>query len=97
LPPDDAFYTFRGWLGARRRLPGRTGPPGADFNTIPAFKPMGIQLMAFYWHEGQRDYVDLVRADLFQCPDNGFRNSIDAATYTAIARRFEWALPQRSC
>ncbi|MGI9503762.1 MAG: hypothetical protein ACR2RE_11995, partial [Geminicoccaceae bacterium] len=32
LPPADAFYTFKGWLGERRRLPGRDGPPGADYN-----------------------------------------------------------------
>ncbi|MHA1564337.1 MAG: hypothetical protein ACTSX7_03385 [Alphaproteobacteria bacterium] len=95
LPPNDAFYTFRGWLGARRRLPGRTGPPGADYNTIPAFKPMGIQLMAFYWHHGHYEYVDLVRAGLFHGPRKGFRDSIDATTYTSIARRFERALPQR--
>ena len=81
LTPDDAFYTFRGWLGARRRLPGRTGPPGADYNTMPAFKPMGIQLMAFYWHEGHDDYVDLVRAGLF-------RGRIDEKTST-LARRFD--------
>ncbi len=95
LPPNDAFYTFRGWLGARRRLPGRTGPPGADYNTIPAFKPMGIQLMAFYWHDGQDDYVDLVRAGLFQTRDSRFRNRIDTTTYAAIAHRFERALRHR--
>lgn len=97
LPPNDAFYTFRGWLGARRRLPGRTGPPGADYNTIPAFKPMGIQLMAFYWHDGDRDYVDLVRNGLFHNPNSGFRDQIDPPTYTAIARRFSQAVQQRGC
>ncbi len=95
LPPDDAFYTFRGWLGARRRLPGRTGPPGADYNTYPAFKAMGVQLMAFYWHDGADDYIDLVRSGLFFRPDGGFRPTVDGASYAAIARRFERALRRR--
>ena len=83
LPPDDAFYTFAGRLGARRRLPGRDGPPGADYNTLPAFKPPALQLLAFYWQEGQRDSVDLVRRGLFAgAPDDGLR--------ALLARRF-WA------
>ncbi|MFO7859325.1 MAG: hypothetical protein R6V11_10480, partial [Ectothiorhodospiraceae bacterium] len=36
LPPADAFYLFRGWLGERRRMPGRDGPPGAFYNTVPS-------------------------------------------------------------
>jgi hypothetical protein len=55
LPPDDAFYSFAGYLGERRRLPGRDGPPGADFNTWPAFKPLGLQLVSGYWREGNAD------------------------------------------
>ncbi len=31
LAPSDAFYTFKGTLGKRRLLPGRDGPPGADY------------------------------------------------------------------
>lgn len=74
LAPTDAFYTFAGRLGARRRLPGRDGPPGADYNTPPAFKPPAMQLLAFYWHEDQRDYVDLVRGGLFAGrPDDALR------------------------
>ena len=52
LPPSDAFYTFRGFLGERRRLPGRDGPPGALYNTLPAYKPLGRQLVMGYWREG---------------------------------------------
>jgi hypothetical protein len=55
LPPDDAFYTFKGFLGARRRLPGRDGPPGADYNTLPEVKPLGLQLLSGYWREGNSD------------------------------------------
>jgi len=52
LPPSDAFYTFTGWLGRKRLMPGSSGPPGADYNTIPAFKPLHIQLAASHWWEG---------------------------------------------
>jgi hypothetical protein len=57
LPPSDAFYVFQGWLGERRRLPGRDGPPGADYNTAPALKTKVRQLAAFYWYEGNDDYL----------------------------------------
>jgi hypothetical protein len=61
LPQTDAFYTFRGMLGEPRRLPHRDGPPGADFNTIPALKPRAVAMVAFYMR-GQDDtqYVELL-------------------------------------
>ncbi len=46
LAPSDAFYTFKGTLGKRRLLPGRNGPPGADYNTLPVLKPLHLQLIA---------------------------------------------------
>ena len=52
LPPADAFYTFKGFLGVRRMLPGRSGPPGADYNTLPELKPWRRQLLAGYWRPG---------------------------------------------
>ncbi len=61
LPPDDAFYRFQGFLGERRWLPGRSGPPGADYNTLPALKPRAVQMLTFYWREG--DPGDLARFD----------------------------------
>lgn len=57
LPPADAFYTFKGFLGERRWLPGRSGPPGADYNTLPAFKPKAVQMLAFHWRENDRLYL----------------------------------------
>jgi hypothetical protein len=54
LPPSDAFYTFKGFLGERRSLPGRSGPPGADYNTWPSLKPLGLQVLAGYWRPGDR-------------------------------------------
>ncbi len=59
LPPSDAFYTFKGHLGQRRAMTGREGPPGADYNTLPELKPLGMQLLAGYWHRG--DAGDLGR------------------------------------
>jgi len=52
LAPDDAFYSFQGYLGARRWLPGRDGPPGADYNTLPALKPWPVQAFVGYWRAG---------------------------------------------
>jgi hypothetical protein len=49
LPPNDAFYVFQGFLGERRLLSGRSGPPGAAYNTLPALKPLGLQMLAGYW------------------------------------------------
>lgn len=52
LPHSDAFYSFAGYLGERRMLPGRSGPPGADYNTLPNLKPLARQFAAGYWREG---------------------------------------------
>ena len=52
LPGTDAFYTFHGFLGARRLLPGRDGPPGARYNTLPRLKPLPAQILGGYWREG---------------------------------------------
>ena len=52
LPGSDAFYTFKGYLGERRLLPGRDGPPGALYNTLPALKPLPAQILGGYWREG---------------------------------------------
>jgi hypothetical protein len=54
LPPDDAFYTFKGFLGKRRYLRGRDGPPGAEYNTIPELKPINMQLFSGYWRENHQ-------------------------------------------
>ena len=55
LPPDDAFYVFQGYLGERRWLPGRDGPPGADYNTLPQLEPRGLQMLLGYWREHSAD------------------------------------------
>ncbi len=64
LAPSDAFYTFKGTLGKRRWLPGRDGPPGADYNTLPSLKPPHRQLVAGYWRRGHKGDMDRVEAAL---------------------------------
>ena len=51
LPGTDAFYVFEGYLGERRLLPGRDGPPGARYNTLPRLKPLPAQILGGYWRE----------------------------------------------
>ena len=67
LPQTDAFFTFKGFLGEKRLLPGRSGPPGADYNTLPDRKPWHRQMIAFHWREDDEDYVRW-----FGEPDHGF-------------------------
>ena len=80
LPQTDAFYTFKGALGERRLLPGRSGPPGADYNTLPAFKPKARQMIAFHWTEDDGLYLDSYRS---------MRQ--DFGTFAPIAARFHAA------
>ena len=63
LRTDDAFYLFQGFLGKRRLLPGRDGPPGAGYNTVPELKPLEFQLFVGYWREGSSG--DLQRYEQF--------------------------------
>ena len=51
LPQTDPFYRFHGRLGEERLLPGRDGPPGADYKIRPAFMDRRLQLCAFRWPE----------------------------------------------
>lgn len=45
LPQSDAFYQFRGQLGKSRILPGRDGPPGADYATLPGLMPRAVRMV----------------------------------------------------
>lgn len=45
LPTSDAFYTFKGRLGEKRTLPGRDGPPGAQYVTLPGLMPWSNRLV----------------------------------------------------
>lgn len=58
LAPSDAFYTFQGFLGEKRLLPGRDGPPGAAFNTLPSLKAHAMQLFVGYWRTDDADDMD---------------------------------------
>ncbi|MGI9449301.1 MAG: hypothetical protein ACR2QH_01375, partial [Geminicoccaceae bacterium] len=77
LPPNDAFYTFQGWLGERRSLPGRDGPPGADYNTLPPMKPLVHQIALSYWYDGDLDWLALYE-NLFK---DGRPKQIDPAPF----------------
>ncbi len=64
LAPSDAFYTFKGYLGERRLLMGRSGPPGAYYKTLPEFMNFERQLLVGYWRRGNRhDINTLLRAE----------------------------------
>jgi hypothetical protein len=52
LEGSDAFYTFKGYLGQRRWLMGRSGPPGADYKTLPKLMKFDRQLLVGYWRNG---------------------------------------------
>jgi len=78
LPPTDAFYSFEGYLGEIRLLPGRDGPPGADFDTLPSMKPLPRQLVAFAWRPGHPD--DLRRRMKLARPSAG------QGLFSALAR-----------
>ncbi len=94
LPPADAFYVFQGWLGARRLLPGRDGPPGADYNTLPAFKSKATQLALAYWAEGDQDYL----ARLGQLFANGRPRTVTLAPFAArLARDLETPAVLAAC
>ncbi len=88
LPHSDAFYSFQGYLGERRLLPGRDGPPGADFDTLPPLKPLPRQLVAFAWRPGHPG--DLRRRLALARPSAGdarFRELAGAFVTTVTAAR----------
>ena len=60
LPPNDALYVFEGWLGERRKLPGRDGPPGATYRNLPSLWALEKSLYAFYWHDNDKDYANII-------------------------------------
>ena len=67
----DPFYRFKGRLGERRSLPGRDGPPGADYNALPAFQDPALQFCAFRWPDpGDRERLAALQA-LVTDPDDG--------------------------
>ena len=48
LAAADAFYTFKGKLGESRKVPGRDGPPGANYVTLPALIPLANRIVSAY-------------------------------------------------
>ena len=58
-PPPGVVYARADRVQVPEAPEGRDGPPGATYNTVPALKPLDVQLFAGYWREGSRD--DLAR------------------------------------
>ncbi|MDZ7747848.1 MAG: hypothetical protein U5K43_02595 [Halofilum sp. (in: g-proteobacteria)] len=84
LAGTDPFYRFSGRLGADRWLPGRDGPPGADYDAIPAFQARPLQLCAFRWpRRHDDDRLAALEALLAAPGDAGAR-----ATLMEDCRRF---------
>jgi len=90
LPPDDAFYVFQGYLGEKRLLPGRDGPPGAMYNTEPSLAAKEAMLPGFYWREGDEEYAALARQTL------GFETDL-GGVMPRLQERLAAALRQSGC
>lgn len=88
LPPSDAFYSFAGYLGARRRLPGREGPPGADFNTLAAFKSVSTQVVAFNWRENDHEFIDWISPLMNLAWNDGTLEIKSQPIYQSMRQRF---------
>ncbi|ABC31721.1 hypothetical protein HCH_05038 [Hahella chejuensis KCTC 2396] len=83
LPPDDAFYQFKGELGESHMLWDRDAPSGADYNIAPALKPKSIAMAAGYRREDDQDYLQLLQ----DWRDSGYGKLPDHVK-TAFMRRF---------
>lgn len=78
LPHTDAFYQFKGSLGKNRLLPGRSGPPGADYATLPGLMPRHVRLVTGYRTESPELEIELF-TQLFDRDNFAIRpNAIDA-------------------
>ena len=73
--------SFQGRLGKTRLLPGRTGPPGANYNSWPVFERPSDQLIAGYWGGGDGDLLPLIRQVLSQ-------HHFDETTRAVLGARF---------
>lgn len=88
LAPSDAFYSFAGYLGTKRRLPGREGPPGADYNTLAPFKAVATQVVAFNWSEGDLQFIDWVLPLIQASWNDGTLDVRAEPIYQAMRQRF---------
>jgi len=76
LPGTDPFYRFQGYLGELRNLPGRSGPPGADYNTLPPLKDRVRQFCALRWGPGvPAERLDRLQRVLAERGDGGADNA----------------------
>lgn len=89
LAPADAFYSFQGFLGERRRLPGRDGPPGADYDTWPRHKGPARQLLLFSWRPCDGPQLDRIIRAMDLPPSAGKTGArLDSPEMRALADAF---------
>lgn len=84
LAPADAFYSFQGYLGERRLLPGRDAPPGADYDTLPRHKGPARQLLLFSWRPCDGPQLDRINRAM----DSSRRLPLDAPEMRVLADAF---------
>jgi hypothetical protein len=94
LPSDDAFYRFEGWLGRRSSIPGRDGPPGAAYNTLPPLKPPAVMLAVHYRWPERSAYLAQFQALQRALPRSGAQ--LPAAALRPFQLRFLQALREAS-
>lgn len=70
LPQTDPFYRFQGYLGELRLLPGRDGPPGADYKTVPGLMDRRLQFCGLRWPGGASADTLAPLRRLFADPDD---------------------------
>ena len=59
LHQTDAFYQFKGSLGKSRSISGRSGPPGADYATLPGLMPRHMRLVAGFRTDSVQEEIAL--------------------------------------
>ena len=73
LEPNDAFYVFVGRLGAKRRLPGRDGPPGAIYYTVPEIWEYEKSMPMFYWVDNDEEFARIYSVPIFMTHEGEWR------------------------
>ncbi len=91
--PADAFYSFQGFLGERRLLPGRDGPPGARYNAWPTMKPKPVQLLAHYWHGKDEAYIAWYKQEVGSRPETRPDLAAQAERFAQALRATGWQAP----
>lgn len=77
--------------GEKRILPGRSGPPGADYNTLPELKPQVLQMLSGYWRENNTGDMRRLEQALAQpLPRLSFANGQHQSFFANAACARRW-------